>query len=394
MTGDAMSSKADVFRIVSALTVTLVLAACNNATTPPAAPPPPSVSVTEIKPREVPLHFQYAGRVAAFREVEVRARVSGVLKEKTFVEGSTAKAGDVLFRIDPVSFETEVARAKAQLMDAQAQVSRTQRDAERAKTLYDRQVGTLKTRDDALSAYEQAQAALAGAQAQLRAAEINLGYTTVMAPISGVTSLRILAEGSLVGTGQNDSLLTRMSEIDRVYVHFSFPETELAEIRRLIESGEARGPAGGRLLATIMLSDGTRYEHQGYVDFTDSSIDLQTGTVRGRALVPNPDLKLRPGQFVRILVEGVTRKDSVVIPQAAVMQGPQGQFVYTIDDKNLASIRPVSIGRDVAGGWIVEQGLKSGDRVVTEGIIKVRPGSPVTATVMKAESSDPSKVTR
>lgn len=389
-----MSSKADVFRIVSALTVTLVLAACNNATTPPAAPPPPSVSVTEIKPREVPLHFQYAGRVAAFREVEVRARVSGVLKEKTFVEGSTVKAGDVLFRIDPVSFETEVARAKAQLMDAQAQVSRTQRDAERAKTLYDRQVGTLKTRDDALSAYEQAQAALAGAQAQLRVAEINLGYTTVMAPISGVTSLRILAEGSLVGTGQNDSLLTRMSEIDRVYVHFSFPETELAEIRRLIESGEARGPAGGRLLATIMLSDGTRYEHQGYVDFTDSSIDLQTGTVRGRALVPNPDLKLRPGQFVRILVEGVTRKDSVVIPQAAVMQGPQGQFVYTIDDKNLASIRPVSIGRDVAGGWIVEQGLKSGDRVVTEGIIKVRPGSPVTATVMKAESSDPSKVTR
>ncbi|MBN9084305.1 MAG: efflux RND transporter periplasmic adaptor subunit [Rhizobiales bacterium] len=372
----------------------LVLAGCNNATTPPAAPPPPNVSVTEIKPREVPLHFQYAGRVAAFREVEVRARVSGVLKEKTFVEGSTVKAGDVLFRIDPVSFETEVARAKAQLMDAQAQVSRTQRDAERAKILYDRQVGTLKTRDDALSAYEQAQAALAGAQAQLRAAEINLGYTTVMAPISGVTSLRILPEGSLVGTGQNDSLLTRMSEIDRVYVHFSFPEAELAEIRRLIASGEARGPAGGRLLATIMLSDGTRYEHQGYVDFTDSSIDLQTGTVRGRALVPNPDLKLRPGQFVRVLVEGVTRKDSVVIPQAAVMQGPQGQFVYTIDDKNLASIRPVSIGRDVAGGWIVEQGLKSGDRVVTEGIIKVRPGSPVTATVMKAETSDPSKVTR
>ncbi|MDH7794145.1 membrane fusion protein (multidrug efflux system) [Beijerinckia sp. GAS462] len=395
LTGAAMCLKANAFRIVSVLTATFMLAACNNAASPPAAPPPPSVSVTEIKPREVPLRFQYAGRVAAFREVEIRARVSGVLKEKSFIEGSTVKAGHVLFRIDPVSFEIEVARAKAQLMEAQAQVSRTQRDAERAKTLYDRQVGTLKTRDDALSAYEQAQAALAGAQAQQRAAEINLGYTTIAAPISGVTSLRILPEGSLVGTGQNDSLLTRISEIEKVYVHFSFPESELTEIRRMIDSGEASGPTGGRLLATIMLSDGTRYEHQGYVDFTDSGVDLQTGTVRGRALVPNPDLKLRPGQFVRISVEGVTRKDSVVIPQAAVMQGPQGQFVYTIDDKSMASVRPVSVGRDVAGGWIIEQGLKSGDRVVTEGVIKVRPGSPVSATIMKADGTDPaSKVTR
>lgn len=389
-----MCLKAKIFSVASVLTVTLTLAACNNTQTPPAAPPPPNVSVTEIKPREVPLRFQYAGRVAAFREVEIRARVSGILKEKSFVEGSAVKAGHVLFRIDPVSFETDVARAKAQLMDAQAQVSRTQRDAERAKTLYDRQVGTLKTRDDTLSAYEQAQAALAGAQAQLRAAEINLGYTTVAAPISGMTSLRILPEGSLVGTGANDSLLTRISEIEKVYVYFSFPETELGEIRRLIDSGEASGPAGGRLLANVILSDGSRYEHQGYVDFTDSGVDLQTGAVRGRALVPNPDMKLRPGQFVRISIEGVTRRDSVVIPQAAVMQGPQGQFVYTIDDKNMAAVRPISIGRDVAGGWIVEQGLKSGDRVVTEGVIKVKPGSPVAATVMKADGGDPAKVTR
>jgi len=348
----------------------------------------------EIKARPVPLRFQYAGRVAAFREVEIRSRVSGILLEKSFTEGATVQAGHVLFRIDPASYEAELARARAQLKEAEAQISRTMRDAERSSALYQREFGTQKARDDAQSAYELAQATVLGAQAQVKTAEINLSYTTITAPITGVTSLRILAEGSLVGTGQ-DSLLTRISQLDPVYVHFSFTDTELTEIRRLIDSGEAEGPSGGKLQAKISFGDGKQYEHAGYVDFTDSSVDLQTGTIRGRAVVPNPDLKLRPGQFVRISVEGITRQDTVVIPQAAVMQGPQGQFVFAVDGENKASIRPVSVGRDVADGWIVEKGLEAGDRIVTEGVIKVKPGLPVAATTMKADNTDPAtKVAR
>lgn len=358
---------------------TLGLAGCDSGTAPP-APPPPNVTVTEMKAGSVPLRYQYAGRVAAFREVEVRARVSGVLQEKSFVEGATVKAGDLLFRIDPASYEAELARAKAQLQEAQAHISRTQRDAERATTLLQRQFGTEKARDDAVSAYELAQASVAGAEAQVKTAEINLGYTTITAPLAGVISLRVLPEGSLVGIGADNSLLTRISQLDPVYVYFSFTDTEANEIRQLLDSGEGKGPANGKLQVRISFGDGKSYDREGYVDFTDSNLDLQTGTIRARAVMPNPESKLRPGQFVRVSVEGITRHETVVIPQAAVMQGPQGQFVYVVDTENKASIRPVTIGREVTDGWIVEKGLKQGDRVVTEGVIKVKPGAPVTVT--------------
>lgn len=369
-------NKKALFRFAGII-VALGLAGCDSGSVPP-APPPPSVAISEIKAGPVPLRFQYAGRVAAFREVEVRARVSGILQEKSFVEGAMVKEGDLLFRIDPASYEAELARAKAQLQEARAQISRTQRDAERATTLLQRQFGTEKARDDAVSAFELAQASVAGAEAQVKTAEINLGYTTIAAPIGGVISLRVLPEGSLVGTGADNSLLTRISQLDPVYVYFSFTDTEATEIRRLIDTGEAKGPADGKLKVKISFGDGKNYDREGYVDFTDSNLDLQTGTVRARAVMPNPESKLRPGQFVRVSVEGITRHETVVIPQAAVMQGPQGQFVYAIDAENRASIRPVTIGREVEGGWIVEKGLKAGDRIVREGVIKVKPGALVT----------------
>lgn len=367
--------------------IPLVVAACDNKAAQAPTPPPPTVAVSEIKAQPVPLRFDYAGRVAAFREVEVRARVQGILKEKAFVEGATVKAGDVLFRIDPAPFEAELARAKAQLMEAQAQLSRTQRDAERATTLFQRQYGTEKARDDAVSALELAKASVAGAEAQVRTAEINLGYTTITGPITGVTSYRMLPEGSLVGTSATDSLLTRMSQLDPVYVHFSFTDAEATEIRRLIDSGQGEGPADGKLQAKVRFGDGKTYDRVGHIDFTDSSLDLQTGTVRARAVLPNPESFLRPGQFVRVSVEGITRQDTIVIPQAAVMQGPQGQFVYAVDAQNKASIRPVTIGREVGGGWIIEKGLETGDRIVTEGVIKVRPGGAVTVAASEDKTT-------
>ncbi len=383
-------TKRSLLTLAVAIVTPFAVAACDSKPAQAPVPPPPSVAVSELKAQPVPLRFDYAGRIAAFREVEVRPRVSGILKEKTFIEGAAVKAGDVLFRIDPEPFEAELARAKAQLMEAQAQLGRTQRDAERASTLFQRQYGSEKARDDAFAAHELAKASVAGAEAQVRTAEINLGYTTITAPISGVTSYRLLPEGSLVNA--NESLLTRISQLDPVYVHFSFTDTEATEIRRLIDSGEGKGPADGKLQAKVSFGDGRTYDQVGYVDFTDSSLDLQTGTLRARGVLPNPDSRLRPGAFVRVSIEGITRQDTIVIPQAAVMQGPQGQFVYTVDPQNKVSVQPVSIGREVTGGWIVEKGLKSGDRIVTEGIIKVRPGGAVTvASVEGAKTKAASK---
>lgn len=384
-------------KTISAALATLAaigLSGCDNTTAAaPPAPPPPSVSVSVVKPEAVPLRYQYAGRIAAFREVEIRARVQGILQEKTFTEGATVKAGDVLFRIDPATYEAQLARAQAQLQEAKAQVERTRRDSERASTLFQRNVGTEKARDDAHSAHALALASVAGAEAQLRTAEINLGYTTITAPIGGITSLRVMPEGSLVGTGADNSLLTHITQLDPVYVNFSFTNSEAVEIRQLIDSGEAKISANGKLQVAISFGDGRTYPQKGVIDFTDSNLDLKTGTLRSRAVVTNPDKQLRPGEFVRVSVEGVTRLNAIVVPQVAVMQGAQGQYVYTLDAENKASVRPVTIGREVDKGWIVEKGLKEGDRIVTEGIIKVRPGQAVTVASAKdaAKSGAPTQ---
>jgi membrane fusion protein (multidrug efflux system) len=384
-----MSLRTKTFSSILLAFAALGLAACDRGTAQaPPSPPPPSVAVMAVEAQSVPLRFQYAGRVAAFREVEIRARVPGILLEKSFVEGAAVKEGDVLFRIDPATYEVELARARAQRQEAQAQVDRTRRDAERTLTLFQRQASSEKARDDAVAAHELAKATLAGAEAAVRAAEINLSYTTIKAPIPGIASLRVVPEGSLVGTNANDSLLTRISQIEQVYVHFSFTDAEANEIRDLIGGGDSKNLANGNLQAKISLGDGKSYPLAGRVDFTDSSVDLQTGTVRARAVVPNLESILRPGQFVRVSVEGITRHDTIVVPQAAVMQGPQGQFVYAVDVENKASIRPISLGREVANGWIVEKGLKAGDRIITEGVIKVRPGAPVTVA---AQSDKPIK---
>ncbi|WP_244669750.1 efflux RND transporter periplasmic adaptor subunit [Kaistia sp. 32K] len=355
----------------------------------PAAPPPPSVEISTLKAREVPLSYTYAGRVSAFREVQVRAQVGGILKERAYVEGARVKAGDVLFRVDPTTYEAEVARAQAQLQTAEAQLAQASRDKVRAVELFSRQVGSQKTRDDALSAVDLAEAAVAAAKAQLKTAQINLDYATVRAPIDGVTSLDVVPEGSLIGVGTTDSLLTTITQLDPVYVNFSLNDTDVAEIRRIAEE-QNNGASDIKLTANITFGDGKHYDKAGEIDFTSSSIDTQTGTIRSRAVFENPDLYLIPGQFVRVTVTGMKLASAIVVPEVAVMQGPQGKFVYTIDDKNVASITPVTLGAAVEGGWVVLDGLKSGDQVITSGVIKVRAGAPVAPGKATAQTEQAS----
>jgi membrane fusion protein (multidrug efflux system) len=341
--------------------------------------PPPQVTVSEVKAKEVPVTYEYAARISAFREVQVRARVGGILLKRNFNEGSTVKAGQVLFEIDPAPFEAELARAKAQLQQAEAQYNQAVRDAERALQLFAKGAGSEKARDDALSARELGAAAVAAAEAQVRTAQLNLDYTKVKAPISGITSLEKVPEGSLVNTG-TDSLLTSITQLDPVYVNFSFADREGAEIRRLLDAQTAKGAPAKDLKVKITFGDGSVYEHEAIVDFTSSSIDTETGTLQARAIVKNPDRRLVPGQFVRATVTGLTLDDAIVVPEAALMQGPQGQFVYTVNSTGSAEIRPVELSRQIESGWIVSSGLKAGDKIVTEGVIKVRPGAPVTAS--------------
>ncbi len=366
---------------VGAVLAALALAGCqeNEAAEAPPAPPPPEVAVVEVVPRDVPVLFEYAGRTAGSREVEVRARVSGILLERTYVEGEPVEAGKVLFRIDPEPFQVALQQAEARLKNEQAMLRQAERSWARVSTLYKDRAVSGRERDEALSSLETSRAGVALAEAEVRAARINLDYTTVTAPIDGVTSREAVSEGSLVGPGPDSSLLTRITQFDPIYVNFAYPDAEAATVRRMIEAGSLSSNGDGPLQVTVVLADGTEHAHIGHVDFTDSTVDLQTGSIRVRATVPNPDKTLLPGQFVRLKVTGLSRRDAISLPARAVMQGPQGTFVYVVDEDGTAQAKPVTLGLATANGHVMNDGLAAGDRVIVEGVVKVRPGQPVRA---------------
>ncbi|PZM11497.1 efflux RND transporter periplasmic adaptor subunit [Rhizobium tubonense] len=349
-------------------------------------PPPPPVTVVDVKAQTVPLSYQYAARITAFRQVDVRARVGGILLKRNFIEGAEVKAGDVLFLLDPATYQAAVAQSKAQLQQAEAQLSQTQREEKRTGSLFDQKVGSEKARDDAISARELAEAQVASARAALQTAQLNLDYTSVTAPVDGITSLEHVSEGSLIGTSGDTGLLTSITQLDPVYVNFSFSDIEAAEVRRLVDLKKAKGEAP-KLGVKISFGDGSTYSHDGVVDFTSSTIDVSTGTLQARAVVDNPDRRLLPGQFVRATVTGVSLDNAIVIPEVALMQSPQGQFVYTVDKDSKAHVNPLTLGQKVGDQWLVLSGLAAGDKLITEGIMKVRPGSPVQATTATGEAN-------
>ncbi len=330
----------------------------------------------------VPLNFQYAARIAAFRQTQVRARVGGILQKRDFVEGSEVKAGDPLFTIDPAMYEAALAQATAQLKQAEAQLSQARREEKRALSLFSQNVTSERARDDAISARELAEAAVAAAQAQIVTATLNLRYTKVVAPIGGFTSLENLPEGSLVN--QSD-LLASITQLDPVYVNFSFSDAQAAELRRLSRS-EATGGQERKLSVRVSFGDGSAYDHEGLVDFTSSTIDPQTGTLQARAVIDNPDHRLIPGQFVRATISGISVDNAIVVPEIALIQNQNGQSVYTIDDNGNARANPVTLGHKVGDGWVVLSGLNAGDRVITEGVIRVRPGAPVNVIEQSAQA--------
>lgn len=343
----------------------------------PGQMPPPEVAVKIVEPVDVPLNYEFAGRVTGSREVEIRARVSGILLERTYIEGERVEQGDLLFLIDPAAYEAAVARAEAMLQQEQARLAQADREWKRIASLFERNAVSARERDETLSAVELARATVAGARAELRTAKINLDYTRVTAPISGVTSLETLSEGSLVGTGSGDSLLTRITQLDPVYINFAVPDSEMMALYALMDAGALRMPARDRIGVAVKLGNSTVYPNDGQVNFTDSTIDTQTGTIRMRASVPNPDKRLLPGQFVRVALKDIVLKNALTVPQASVLQAAQGMIVYVVDDKDIAHPTPVKIGQAIGQEWVIREGLTAGARVVTEGMIKVRPGAPV-----------------
>lgn len=354
----------------------LLPAGCKpSASQAPAGFPPPLVTVATVEPRDIPVAREYAARTAGYREVEVRARVTGILERRNYREGAVVKKGESLFTIDPEPFKVALARAEAELAVAEARHAQAQREVARLRPVIEARAVSRKEYDDAVSAEQIAAAEVKSARARVNEAKLNLEYTRVEAPVSGIAGRAAVSEGTLVSGPA--VLLTTVTQTDPMYVIFGIPDREYLALRRDVDAGRLKLPADGKFQARIRLSDGSVYPHAGAVNFTDVRVDPQTGTSEARAQFANPRGLLRAGEFVRITLQGAVRPAALVVPQRAVLEGPQGKFVYILNAESKAEPRPVEVGDWADGGWIINSGLKPGERVIVDGVLKIAPGVPV-----------------
>lgn len=353
------------------------LGACQKSASnqAPGGMPPPEVIVAVAQPRDLPANFEYVAQISGVREVEVRPRVSGILEKWNFTEGSKVAAGQSLFTIDAAPFRAALAKAEADLVSAQATFDQTKRNAARLKPLYEAKAVSQKEFDDATSGEQVSSANVKAAQAAVTEARLNLSYTRVEAPISGITSRALQSEGSLVQAQQ--TLLTKISQIDPVHVIFSFTEAEHLKFTRAMADGTLRLPKDGKFDVKLKLADGSEYARPGKVDFTDVRVDPATGTIDARAVIGNPQGLLRPGQFARVQLSGGVRPNAIAIPQRAVLEGPGTKIVLTVNAQGIVEPRPVQVGDWSGADWVITGGLKAGDQVIVDGVVKARPGSPV-----------------
>jgi membrane fusion protein, multidrug efflux system len=355
------------------LFASLALIACGGQP-PPQAPPPVEVGVLEVRPSALALMLEYSAQLRGVREVEVRSRVSGILLKRLYQEGAPVKEGAVLFQIDPAPFRAEVARVNAELGVQQANLLQARRERDRILPLYEQKLISLRDRDNAIAAYESAEAAVEAGRASLRRAELDLSYTNVRAPISGLTSREVRSEGSLVTAGDDSSLLTHIVQADRLYVQFNVPESEASALRAAVN-----GKDGAQVWATVVDVNGATIGDKAPIEFIAPSVGNETGTVEVRAVLDNSKNTLLPGQVARARIEGVNVQGSLVIPKRAVMHGAQGSFVWVVGDDQKAAPRPIKLGTGSGNNITVADGLASGDRIVVDGVLKVQPGAAVKA---------------
>ncbi|ARU48572.1 efflux RND transporter periplasmic adaptor subunit [Sulfurospirillum diekertiae] len=346
------------------------------------AMPPLSVSTYKVITSDVPVSLEYPAKVKSMQQVNIVARVSGVLEKKHFTEGSFVKAGDTLYQIDSDRYEALMQEAVADVGMKEATLKQATRDWDRTKALFEQDAVSQKERDAALSAYESAGASLKSSQAALKKATIDFNYTKVKATISGMTSLNAQDVGSYVGSSSDTMTLTTITQTDPIYVEFSLPDIELLKKRYVMGTGNWNSLAQAKLPIQLSTPDGSKYAKMGTLDFIDSYVDAETSTIKARATFANPNNILIPGLFVRVNVEGLVYKDAISIPQKALLQEAIGSFVYVVKEGKATKV-PVKAGTVHNDTYIIESGLSAGDVVITDNLTKLRPGSAVNVIEAK-----------
>ncbi|WP_244441572.1 MULTISPECIES: efflux RND transporter periplasmic adaptor subunit [Rhizobium] len=351
--------------------------------------PAPAVGVLQIKAHPVPVMSELPGRIAATRVSEVRARVSGILQERVFEQGSLVHKGDVLYRIDPKLFQVRVASARAALQKAKAVQANARQQLERQRSLRERNVSTAVDYDTAAVNLAQADADVAAQQASLDEAEINLDYTEVKAPITGIIGGALVTEGALV-TAEGASNLALIQQIDPVYADFTQSAQDLLALKRALSEGKLQSPAPGQASVELVFDGGKTYFKPGKLLFSNANVDPSTGQVTLRAEFPNPDGDLLPGMYVRVRIEQAVQKSGITIPQRAVTRDAQGnpQILVLAADQTV-QVRNIALGTSLGTEWIVLSGLKDGEAIIADGVQKVTPGSKVVAEPWTPPSAVP-----
>ena len=340
----------------------------------------------KVESKDSPVTFQFVGITQSSQQVEVRARVDGFLDDRLYTEGSIINKGDVMFRMDAKPFEAQLDAAKAALAEQEARLWTARADLKRVKPLAKANAVSLKELDDSQGRVNAAAAAVEMAKADVETAELNLGYTTIYAPVTGASSFARIQNGAYVD--QKNSLLTYVAQLDPIWVDFSISEDELLSLRSQRKKGQLQLPENGMLDIELVMADGSVYPETGKIFFWDANYSTETGTFLMRATFANPEQDLRPGQFVRVRVKGMIRPDAILVPQQAVLQGAQGFFVWLVDGEGKAQTRSVEVGDWQGDNWFVYKGLSDGDRLITDGIVRLAKGTPVKVVQPKAGETE------
>lgn len=363
----------------AALVAACLVSGCKKA---PATPEraPSDVTVLTVSANDTPVTFEFVAQTQSSREVEIRARVEGFLDKRLYVEGSLVHAGQTLFQMDRRPFEAALQTAKGQLAQQQARLTVTKANLARVRPLVEQNAVSKKDLDDAVGNEKEAEAAVIAAQGQVQTAQLNLSYTTITTPLTGLSSYARKQEGSYVTPGES-GLLTYVAQLDPIWVNFSLSENEVLRYRDQEAKGQLKFPGNRDFEVEVVLADGSVFPKRGRINFLDPSYSKETGTFLVRAVLPNAQGILRPGQFVRARVYGATRPGAILVPQRAVLQGARSHYVWLVDKEGkTAKEQVVEVGDWYGDNWFVTAGLRAGDRVVVDGAIRVAQGLPIKVT--------------
>jgi membrane fusion protein (multidrug efflux system) len=357
----------------------VLLAACSRESASPSTErPAPQVSVVTVVPRTIPYTMTFVAQTESSRQVDIVARVSGFLDQIAYREGEMVKEGQLLFQLDPKPFQAQAEAAKGELKAQQARHTTAAANLRRIKPLAQQNAVSQADLDKAQGEFDGSEAAVFSAQAKVKETELNLGYTTIRSPVTGLASRSLQRQGAYINSQSDGAKLTYVAAIDTMWANFSVSQNQTAKWRDEAQKGRMIPPKNQNFEVELVLSDGASYAHKGRINFADPSFSPDTGSFLVRAVLPNPKRELRPGMFVTAKLHGAVRPDAIAVPQLAVQQGSNGHLVYVVKQDGTAEIRPVVVG-DYYGekDIVIVSGLHAGDRVVVEGVLKVVPGQPV-----------------